>query len=106
MARLRCSSHPLNVETGRHNDIPYDRRFCDFCKEQGKLEIEDEYHFICCCIRYNNLRRTFLPELHTTLTEDSHIELLTSTDVDLVKRVAIYINEGFKIRNLAKSQLP
>ena len=45
LSKLKCSIHNLNVETGRHNGIEYER-LCILC---DKLEIEDEFHFVTSC---------------------------------------------------------
>jgi hypothetical protein len=41
----------LNIETGRFNNINRNERFCFNC---NKNSIEDEYHFILECSRYND----------------------------------------------------
>ena len=44
---------PLYVETGTHNNKPLERRLCTYCSLN---EIEDEYHFLIICPKYDNLR--------------------------------------------------
>ena len=39
VARIRCSSHCLRVETGRRESLPYDEHVCFLC---DKEEVEDE----------------------------------------------------------------
>ena len=51
VARLRLSSHSLNIETGRHLKIPLEDRKCALCTCN---EIEDEYHFILICQFFQN----------------------------------------------------
>ena len=48
MARLRVSSHKLEIELGRHSrpHIPKDERLCTFYKQK---EIGDEVHFLMTC---------------------------------------------------------
>ena len=43
LSKLRCSTHNLSVETGRHSNIAYENRICKLC---NLAKIEDEYHFI------------------------------------------------------------
>ena len=31
LSRLRCSDHPLRIETGRWSNIPPNERFCELC---------------------------------------------------------------------------
>ena len=54
IAKLRLSSHQLCIETGRHRGIERTDRKCVLCDLN---DIEDEYHFVCICPIYNNLRR-------------------------------------------------
>ena len=64
LSQLRCSSHHLNIEIGRHNNIERERRLCTLCMKQGGFVIEDEYHFIFDCYTYNNrptcIRKSYL----------------------------------------------
>ena len=46
IAKLRCSDHPLEIETGRHKNIPRDNRICTLCPER---EVETEDHFLTKC---------------------------------------------------------
>ena len=46
----------LGIETGRHNNIAQDKRFCPFCPN----EIEDECHFLIHCPVYTHLRDNLL----------------------------------------------
>ena len=52
-AKLRISNHRLNIELGRNAKTPVHLRTCNIC---NTLEIEDEYHFICVCHKYCDLR--------------------------------------------------
>ena len=56
IARIRCSSHPLAIERGRHTRpiTPTEQRLCNFCHE-----IDDEYHFIFYC-KINAIERKAL----------------------------------------------
>ena len=57
LARLMTSSHSLKVETGRwaRPVTPFEEIFCDNC--HGK--IEDEYHLLVECPRYDVIRIFF-----------------------------------------------
>ena len=39
--KFRLSNHGLMIETGHHNGIPEEARFCSFCS----TEMENEFHF-------------------------------------------------------------
>ncbi|KAL4228340.1 hypothetical protein ACF0H5_013770 [Mactra antiquata] len=59
LANFRSSSHELMVEKGRHFNIDRDFRYCPYCE----TVLEDEYHFICHCPLYHDLRKKYLPVL-------------------------------------------
>ena len=42
IAKLRLSSHPQLIETGRYTGVPRENRKCNYCEPN---DIEDEYHF-------------------------------------------------------------
>ena len=53
LSKLCLSSRRLAVETGRHTGVERQNRKCIFCVTD---DLEDEYHFVLICPRYNNLR--------------------------------------------------
>ena len=57
--KMRLSSHKLLVERGRwlKPKINYCDRLCTLCH---KHDIQDEYHVLMICCRYETLRKTFL----------------------------------------------
>ena len=69
LSRIRCSDHHLEIERGRHMNIPRHERLCKTC---GVTEIESEEHFLIHCNKFNHLRMKH------------HIEP-TSTVQDLLK---------------------
>ena len=42
LSRLRCSSHMLQIEAGRHKNMLMADRLCVFCKELDIIVLEDE----------------------------------------------------------------
>ena len=61
LSRLRLSSHHLEVETGRwarSNAIPFEERRCTSCHT-----LEDEFHFVLECSRYNDSRTIYIPNI-------------------------------------------
>ena len=58
-AKLRNSNHRLNIELGRYAKTPVHLRTCN------TLEIEDEYHFICVCHKYCDLRNQLFADIAT-----------------------------------------
>ena len=51
--QLRLGILPLEIETGRFQNISSESRMCHFCKN----EIEDELHFVCVFPVYSNHRK-------------------------------------------------
>ena len=60
LSKLRCSTHNLLVETGRHSNIAYENRICKLC---NLAKIEDEHHFIMECPFYTEFRKMYLPNI-------------------------------------------
>ena len=56
LARLRCSSHCLEIEIGRKHGIDMAERVCKFCLNTGNNNIESEYHFVLVCPLYDELK--------------------------------------------------
>jgi hypothetical protein len=95
-ARLRCSNHPLAIETGRHFGIDRDLRICNKCN----AEVEDEFHFLLKCPEWNQLRIKYLPQsLHdyTLNTQIDFLQIMTSFDDQDIKAVALFAYQAFKI---------
>ena len=86
IAKLRCSSHCLEIEKGRHRNIPRDERLCKICKNNV---IEDEEHFLVGCKTYDNLKTK-----HNIITSNA-AELMNCTDQ---QNLAQYIEGAFNLR--------
>ena len=63
IAKIRCSDHPLEVEKGRHKNIPRSERKCKFCNLD---EIETEEHFLIRCNKYKFLKTKYEIENYKT----------------------------------------
>ena len=50
ITKIRCSDHPLEVEKGRHRNIPRENRICKLCPF-GEMETEE--HFLTKCIFFD-----------------------------------------------------
>ena len=105
LTKLRLSNHSLMIETGRHQHIEKDLRFCPFCP--GK--IEDESHFLLECQVYKPLRDELFEETKTR-KEDfiqmrSPEKMLTLvTNPTVYTHTASYINRTFCIREYLLSK--
>ena len=61
LSKLRCSSHSLESETGRHNNTPRTSRICKKCTMNV---LENEYHLILVCPFYRELSNTILTQYY------------------------------------------
>ena len=97
IAKLRLSSHNLNIEVGRHHKIPRGERKCSFCNLN---DIEDEFHFVLKCPVYADLRRQYLPRYYYTHTSIfKYINLLQTENKNILKKLALFCIKAFKLRD-------
>ena len=96
ISKLRLSSHPLLIETERYTGIPRAERRCVYYDTQ---DIEDEYHFVIKCEKYNVLRNTYIPRYFITNSSvHKFIELLNSNNTRMLNNLAIYTIKALKLR--------
>ena len=55
IGQVRTSSHQLEIERGRFRGIPTEDRLCQLCQR----EPETEFHYICRCTAYYEIRGRF-----------------------------------------------
>ena len=67
--KIRCSDHCLEIEKGRHKNIPRVERICKVC---DKSEIETEEHFLQKCKKYDPLRNKYNINPFVTVNELFH----------------------------------
>lgn len=97
LARIRLSSHNLNIESGRHRNINRQNRLCILCNTN---DIEDEYHFILICSAYRELRASHIPRYYTVRPSMFKlIELLNSNHVATLNRLAVFCKKALSQRN-------
>ena len=56
ITKFRCSDHTLEIERGRHNNIPREERVCKVCDCE---ETETEEHFLIKCKFYETLKSKY-----------------------------------------------
>ena len=96
LARFRCSSHYLQVETDRKCGIERCLRFCQLCDLN---QIEDEFHFLLFCPYFNELRMKYIPRIYfDPPTIESFLALLTSHSTDMINRLAVFVFHTMKLR--------
>ena len=98
--RLRVSAHPLRIQTGRYaqNNIPRNERYCLCCND---LDLEDEYHFICICRCFTDLRKRYISRIfYINPSVYKFHNLLVSRNKTVISNLCKYIKEAFVIRNM------
>ena len=98
LTKLRVSSHTLRIQTGRYgrHRIERNERLCIYCENR---QIDDEYHFICECPIFNNLRGMYIKPYYRIRPNVYKLCQLLSTqnNTDIIK-LGKYIKEAFQIR--------
>ena len=87
IAKLRCSNHCLEIETGRHRNILREDRCCNICT--GKNIIEDEDHFLSKCKLYGNLKTRY------QITSGNAVDIMNIRDQ---RNLAQYLICAFNLR--------
>lgn len=98
LSRIRVSSHSLRIQTGRfaRNRIERNERVCLCC---GSGDVEDEFHFICVCPRFNDQRKKYLKKYYFQRPSMfKFLELLKSTNKTVLFKLATYIKDALDIR--------
>ena len=97
LTKLCVSSHTLRIQTGRYgrHRIERNERLCIFCENR---QIDDEYHFICECPIFNNLRGLYIKPYYRIRPNVYKLCQLLSTqnNTDIIK-LGKYIKEAFQI---------
>ena len=65
-AQFRAGILPLTMEIGRYYGIPVEERFCPSCIVNNENFVEDEFHFLCKCAQYNELRKVLYEKVNET----------------------------------------
>ena len=86
IAKMRCSSHNLEIEKGRHKKKLAEDRLCLMCTEKV---IEDETHFLSFCPAYNTLR------LKHGYTNKNPVDIMSDRNQT---NLSIYLSKSFNLR--------
>ena len=100
LANFRCSTHKLNIEIGRHLNLPLQQRICVYCKNfRNVVTVENEFHFIFICPLYDDIRNTYLPiSWRTNVHRNKLVELLASQNQNTISQLSLYLLHAFKRR--------
>ena len=97
--KIRTSSHLLQIEQGRFQNIDRNLRQCTLCDTH---DLEDEYHFILCCPFYCDLRLKYIkPFYFHRPSMYKFTELLTSKSVKILSNLSKFIHVAFARRTFA-----
>ena len=67
LARFRCGTAVICIETGRYEGLPENETICPVCENV----VEDEYHVLCQCPLYTDLR----PEYYEFLIAEMDVSV-------------------------------
>ena len=104
LSKLRCSSHCLEIERGRHNNpvTPVENRLCPQCDE-----IDTETHFMIHCSIHATYRQSLFdniqlrfPMFKYLTPQDKFIFLMKNKDSVIVCLLAKYVYLSFEQRKL------
>jgi hypothetical protein len=84
---IRLSSHNLFIETGRYTGIVRNKRKCMLYNLNG---LEDEFHFVLQCTKYNDLRKKYIKKYYWSKPSTFKLVQLLS------------VENGKELRNLGK----
>jgi len=110
ISKLRCSSHTLSIEKGRHNKpkTPLCDRKCLLCSQD---QIEDEKHFVLKCPFYKEERGELYcnvvcinPDFENIDDDRKFSFLLCSSDERILTWFGKFLHLCFYKRNVAQLQ--
>ena len=96
--KWRVSVLPLRIQAGRHgrNYIPRNIRYYLGCRS---LDIKDEFHCICICSYFSELRRKYQMFYYTNPSAVKYHLLLRSYNKAELVNLCKFINESLSPRN-------
>ena len=90
LLKFRTSNHLLPIEKGRHLNIDRNERKCELCNMN---DIGDEYHYVCCCTKFRNLRTKFIPrKFHKKSSVQKYCDLMLCKSKKQRLKTAKFIN--------------
>ena len=104
LAKLRIGSHDLEIECGRHQNIPVKERLCKLCYSLNRICIEDEHHVLLQCPFYDELRDLYLNLGNEPKTVYTFVKLMSMQNDQLIN-LASFAANMFKLRRALMSQL-
>ena len=97
LSKFRLSSHLLNIETGRHDNIDRGQRICKCCNMKN---IESEYHFLLVCPLYSSLRKKHLSNYYCHWPNiQKFCTLMSTTNNKTMYKLSKFLYSAFKLRD-------
>ena len=91
MIKIRTGNIELMTEIGRYrNRIPYEECLCKSCDNE---KIEDLFHFMIECPRYDDIRRRVAPALSNIDRSDFHV-LMNSARPQVLKSITMFFDQA------------
>ena len=99
--KFRISSHDLEIECGRYNNIPRESRICTWCQlSMGAQVIEDENHVLHTCDLYAGLRAKLITRLNNApMAHHESLPELTINRESLKEHFTTLISPHLNISN-------
>ena len=103
MTKLRCSSHTLAIEKGRHTKpkTELNKRICYYCKC-----VEDEIHFLLNCPIYSDDREKLLQIVEIKNKDFDSLDnsakfrlILENNDPHILKNLGKFVYNSFEKRD-------
>ena len=93
----------FNFETGKHQNMYHNLRFCDLCLKRKIYIVEDEFHFLMVCPADDDLRTlSFQAKLKSSYsTKELFNEIMAEPRPMLIKTLMKVLGGSFKIRKLS-----
>ena len=96
IAKIRLSSHNLNIESGRYTNEARNNRKCVKCNHE---DLEDEFHFLFKCPFYSDLREYIKTYYCRRPSVFKMIQLLSTKNLKELRNLGKYIESALKRRN-------
>ena len=98
LSQFRISAHDLEIEKGRHRNIPRSERKCKLCNLNV---VENEYHFLLVCHFYRNiLKKNFKKYYLAWPTINKFESLMTTENKRTILNISKYL---YKRKNAPKN---
>ena len=98
-AQFRSGILPIAIETGRFSNVSLNNRLCVMCNSQ---QIEDEFHFLCECSKYQNERQKLYNKIITKYPDfmqlDDIDKFMLLNCAQYQYYTAIYIGNAYNLR--------